>query len=246
MTPTAAALEQAVRTFAGRLLDTLRGVPDDVLNTWKPAAATEGSHEMNTFAALAVHTVTAAEFHALHKVGRRPMKREREAEFSATTTFDEVERRSPAAADLLRLCAFLAPDGIPLETLVTHAETLPEPLASTLRDPDGARDAVSLLLRLSLADAGEARTINVHRLVQLVTREWLSDNERRRWADLARAAGRDVTCPVSPHDESLPVTEYVCGQEGAWLTQSVLLAEEHDMADIVEAMAKIQRAAARE
>ena len=44
MTPTGAALEHAVRTYAGLLLDTMRGVPDDALNTWKPAAATEGSH----------------------------------------------------------------------------------------------------------------------------------------------------------------------------------------------------------
>ena len=62
MTPTATALEDAVRTFVGRLLDTMRGVPDDAINTWKPAAATEGSHEMNTFAATAIHTVSAAEF----------------------------------------------------------------------------------------------------------------------------------------------------------------------------------------
>lgn len=93
MTPTATALEDAVRTFVGRLLDTMRGVPDDAINTWKPAAATEGSHEMNTFAATAIHTVSAAEFHALHMVGRQPTNRVREAEFSATTTFDDVERR---------------------------------------------------------------------------------------------------------------------------------------------------------
>ena len=42
MTPTAAALERAVRTHVGYLLDTLRDVPDDVINTWKPAAATAG------------------------------------------------------------------------------------------------------------------------------------------------------------------------------------------------------------
>jgi dTDP-4-amino-4,6-dideoxygalactose transaminase len=68
-------------------------------------------------------------------------------------------------------------------------------------------------------------------------------DERRRWADLARAAGRDVTCPATADEEALPVTEHVCGHEGAWLSQSVLLAEEHDMADIVEAVAKVQRAA---
>src|SRR5690606_36478265 len=99
MTPTGAALEHAVRTYVGHLLDTMRGVPDDALNTWKPAAATEGSHEMNTFAAIAVHTVSAAEFHALHMVGRQPSDRVREAEFGAITTFDEIERRFTAFLD---------------------------------------------------------------------------------------------------------------------------------------------------
>lgn len=99
MTPTGAALDHAVRTYVGRLLDTMRGVPDDALNTWKPTAATEGSHEMNTFAVIAVHTVSAAEFHALHMVGRQPTDRVRETEFSATTTFGEMERRFGAFLD---------------------------------------------------------------------------------------------------------------------------------------------------
>jgi hypothetical protein len=99
MTPTGAALEASVRTFVGRLLDTMRGVPDDAINAWKPAAATEGSHEMNTFAAIAVHTVSAAEFHALHMVGRQPSSRVREVEFSAPTTLDEIERRFAAFLD---------------------------------------------------------------------------------------------------------------------------------------------------
>jgi hypothetical protein len=99
MTPTGAALEQSVRTLVGHLLETLRGIPDNALNTWKPAAATEGSHEMNTFAAIAVHTVSAAEFHSLHMVGRQPSDRHREAEFSATTTFDAIEQRFTAFLD---------------------------------------------------------------------------------------------------------------------------------------------------
>ena len=59
MTPTGTALERAIDNHVQSLLEALRGVPQDAFNTWKPAAATEGSHEMNTFAALAVHTVSA-------------------------------------------------------------------------------------------------------------------------------------------------------------------------------------------
>jgi hypothetical protein len=99
MTPTGVARDDAVRTNVDHLLETLRGVPDEALNTWKPAAATEGSHEMNTFAALAVHTVSAAEFHSLHMVGRQPSDRVRESEFSATTSYDAIERRFAAFLD---------------------------------------------------------------------------------------------------------------------------------------------------
>lgn len=101
MTPTGAAVERSVRIHVGHLLETLRGVPQDAFNTWKPDAATEGSHEMNTFAALAVHTVSAAEFHALHMVGRKPSDRNRDSEFVATTTSEEVEMRFLAFLDEL-------------------------------------------------------------------------------------------------------------------------------------------------
>ena len=67
--------------------------------------------------------------------------------------------------------------------------------------------------------------------------------ERRRWAEIAAAAGRPVAVPESPAAEALPVTERACGVEGVWLTQNVLLAEEADMAQIVSAVAKIRRAA---
>lgn len=67
-------------------------------------------------------------------------------------------------------------------------------------------------------------------------------NERRKWADLAREAGRDVTCPPSPDEEALPVTERICSQQGNWFGQTVLLAEESDMADIVTAFQKLRKA----
>ncbi|HEV2066357.1 MAG TPA: DinB family protein [Thermomicrobiales bacterium] len=75
------------------LLNTLRDIPDDVLNTWKPAAAGAGSHKMNTFAAIAIHTVSAGEFMTLHAVRGQPMDRDREAEFLATASFPTIEER---------------------------------------------------------------------------------------------------------------------------------------------------------
>ena len=48
--------------------------------------------------------------------------------------FADVEKNSPASADLLRLSAFLAPDAIPLELLEKGAEELPEKLATKLAE----------------------------------------------------------------------------------------------------------------
>lgn len=67
-------------------------------------------------------------------------------------------------------------------------------------------------------------------------------NERRKWAELARQAGRSVTCPESPDDEALPVTELICAEQGAWFGQRLLLGNEADMADVATAVAKLRRA----
>jgi dTDP-4-amino-4,6-dideoxygalactose transaminase len=68
-------------------------------------------------------------------------------------------------------------------------------------------------------------------------------DERRKWATVARDSGRPVAVPETADEEALPVTERACAAEGVWLTQNVLLGSEADMAQIVEAVAKVQRLA---
>lgn len=87
------AYELHLRTLVNDLFATLDGIPDDDFNTWKPAAAREGGHEMNTFAALAIHTVSAAEFKTVHAVGGQPTRRNRDAEFVATGSVNELKAR---------------------------------------------------------------------------------------------------------------------------------------------------------
>ena len=53
-------------------------------------------------------------------------------------SFGKVEQQIPAAADLLRLCAFLAPDAIPEAILTKGAEVLGPVLAPSLRLDRGA------------------------------------------------------------------------------------------------------------
>ncbi len=93
MTPFARAFEHQLRNIVNDLLATLVGIPEDTFNTWKPAAARDGGHEMNTFAALSIHPVSAGEYMTLHAVGGQPSQRVRESEFEATGSPAEIVAR---------------------------------------------------------------------------------------------------------------------------------------------------------
>ncbi len=108
---------------------------------------------------------------------------------------DEVASECPAAAALLRYCAFLAPDDIRLSDLAASSEHLPEPLHSAASDELALDDAKAALLRYSLISVGGAGdsadsdglgdSIAVHRLVQQVTRERMGPDEQRSWRGVA-------------------------------------------------------------
>jgi len=95
--------------------------------------------------------------------------------------FQQVQRASPAGADLLNLCAFLAPDDIPQDLLREGAQHLPRPLAEAVADPLKFDQAVAALLQYSLLErTGDA--LSVHRMVQAVARDRLAEGDRRTWA----------------------------------------------------------------
>ncbi len=105
----------------------------------------------------------------------------------ATTWYlamDDVRGESKEAADLLNLCAFLAPDEIPLEMLGGGVEYIPKPLASTAADRLAMNRVIKVLRRYSLIDAS-GESISVHRLVQAVVRDRLGEDEEKRWAETA-------------------------------------------------------------
>ncbi|MEA2045648.1 MAG: FxSxx-COOH system tetratricopeptide repeat protein, partial [Euryarchaeota archaeon] len=106
-------------------------------------------------------------------------------------SFERVKEDPGAGADLLNLCAFLAPDNIPKPLLIGGAEHLPEPLASAVADELKFDDAVAALMRYSLLTVAD-NTLSVHRLVQAVTRDRLSDEVRERWAAAAAQLVNDV------------------------------------------------------
>ncbi len=101
-------------------------------------------------------------------------------------SFETLEAASPAAAALLRLAAFLAPDDIPRSLLAEHAGNLPEPLAAAAGDPVARLDAVAAARRFSLLEA-DGDALSMHRLVQAIARDRCHREQRRRWSQAAVA-----------------------------------------------------------
>ncbi len=166
--------------------------------------------------------------------------------------FDEVKQISSAGADLLNLCAFLAPDDIPVELLSSGVQYLPGSLAALASDPLAFDDAVDPLRRYSLVEI-TAETISVHRLVQAVTRDRLDGDELKKWAEAAVRIVNEAfpfdsddvgTWPVSTrllphalaaaeHAEALDVasdsTEKLLNQTGSYLKGRAQFAEAKEM-----------------
>jgi hypothetical protein len=108
-----------------------------------------------------------------------------------------LEEQAPAAAGLLRLLAFLAPDPIPLGLLVAdQAPGLLSPEATgigpLLGDPVTTGDAITALRRYSLLSPAGDGLVLVHRLVRAIARGRLTAGAIAQWqraaADLVEAA----------------------------------------------------------
>ena len=117
------------------------------------------------------------------------LKRERPLNYPdtvATTweiSFQQAERETKSAADLLAICAYMAPDNIPRRLFSDVHSSLAEgrPL---LADDVEFGDAVAALQNYSLIAATED-VISIHRLVQMIVRDRLSKDDERKWAEVA-------------------------------------------------------------
>jgi tetratricopeptide (TPR) repeat protein/transcriptional regulator with XRE-family HTH domain len=97
---------------------------------------------------------------------------------------ERVEALHPAAADLLRLCAFLQPDAIP-EAMIIEGASAPGSILQPLASNPYAFDAAIKTLRdFSLIQRyAENKTLSLHRLVQVVIQDRLDEQARRQWAE---------------------------------------------------------------
>jgi tetratricopeptide (TPR) repeat protein len=113
----------------------------------------------------------------------------------------QVERDQPAAIELMRLCALLAPDAIPEELIVEGAAHLGPILQPVAADRNQLNEALAALLKYSLLRRDvSTHTLIIHRLVQAVILDELDEETQRRWAErVVRAVEQ-----VFPFDEPAP------------------------------------------
>ena len=138
-------------------------------------------------------------------------------------SLQQAAEAAPAAADLLNLCAFLAPDDIPRWLLTKHADKLPEPLKTVVQDDFEFDNILVALRRYSLIEAGEDVLV-VHRMVQAVVCNSLPEEDQNQWAatalrlvsiafpfDSDDVRTWDICTPLLPH--ALAVLERAEGLE---------------------------------
>lgn len=108
-------------------------------------------------------------------------------------SFEKIVQENAAAGDLLRLCAFLAPDAIPEELFSVGAKGLGIILAPVAADEFQLNEALGVLFRYSLVKRNaEEKTVSVHRLVQAVLIDTMDSQIQRVWAESALYAVNSV------------------------------------------------------
>jgi tetratricopeptide (TPR) repeat protein len=113
--------------------------------------------------------------------------------------FKNVQAQNAAAADLLRLCAFLYPDAIP-EEIVNHVPQDCSPHLHTLvNNPLTLNEAIVELLKYSLIRRDPtSKTLAMHRLMQFALKNGMSEDTQSQWA----------ACTVRTVNEAFPKVEF--------------------------------------
>jgi hypothetical protein len=125
-----------------------------------------------------------------------------------TLALDQLRHADPAAAQLLALCALLAPDEIPVGWLLDEPDLLPGPLADAARDPLRRREVLGALYQAALLTPDVGDTARLHRLVQAVAVHHLPDQARRELV----ACAVELLAAVFPDEPEEPVSWPVCAR----------------------------------
>lgn len=101
-----------------------------------------------------------------------------------------VEQSNPAAAELLRFCAYLAPEAIPDELLTKAASALGPILGPVAANPVTLDQAISLLRKYSLLNREADREtdltrLSIHRVMQEILLDEMDKSTQQLWAERA-------------------------------------------------------------
>jgi tetratricopeptide (TPR) repeat protein/transcriptional regulator with XRE-family HTH domain len=114
-------------------------------------------------------------------------------------SFQKIEQDSEAAGDLLRLCAFLHPDAIPEELLLEGSSHWSSALEHATSDRFLLDQTLGAVLQFSLLNrSANHKMLSLHRLVQAVLLETMSEVEQRSWLGQVIAALETVFPGVEP------------------------------------------------
>ena len=116
-------------------------------------------------------------------------------EQTVTTTWnvsiEKVKEESRVGLEILCFFSFLAPDNIPRSFLDAVPEFLPDGQGMPFEDTLETGKAIKALKRFSLMEVIED-AFSIHRLVQHVVRDTLSDEETRIWSEAALGVVTDA------------------------------------------------------
>ncbi|GAA0503450.1 FxSxx-COOH system tetratricopeptide repeat protein [Streptomyces mordarskii] len=112
-----------------------------------------------------------------------------------------LARTDPVASELLRICAFLAPEPIPLDTWLTKAGVeLPPSLNGLVSDLVAVADSIAAMARLGLVRPQHGG-LTIHRLTAAVLRDRTGANATSAAQESAHEHAKNLVISVRPDDE---------------------------------------------
>jgi hypothetical protein len=99
-------------------------------------------------------------------------------------SFHRIRRESRTASDILGVCAFLAPEEIPITLLSAGALSTRSPLGPATDDPLQLNRVIAILLSYSVVGR-QGDSLSMHRIIQTVVRDLGAESRARSWARAA-------------------------------------------------------------
>ncbi|MHB8595796.1 MAG: tetratricopeptide repeat protein [Ktedonobacteraceae bacterium] len=115
----------------------------------------------------------------LQRRGRRVSGHPASVATTISLAFENIVQNHPAAADLLRLCAYLYAEDIPLNIFAAGASALGPSLGPVAANPGHLDETIAELLNYSLIQRLRPEGLRIHRLVQAILQDIIMDQQAR-------------------------------------------------------------------